>query len=89
MIDLVISISFSIINLTEFEWQELQQPAQKIVDDYALHTIPDNFEFTSQHIVTHRDQDLSVFLRYSSKSVEVLFVQPSLLKKLEIAEASI
>ena len=89
MIDMVISISFSIINLTEFEWHELQQPAQRIVDDYVLHTIPDSFDLKSQHIVTHRDQDLSVFLRYSGKSVELLFVQPSLLKKLEIAEASI
>lgn len=77
MIDMKMRICFSIINLTEFDWHELQDTAARILSDYMYHTLPQTFEFSHHKSVTYQDQDLSVFTRRNNNAVEFLFVQPS------------
>lgn len=79
MIDMTVSVAFSIVNLTEFNWADLQNDAQAILDDYVLHTIPTSVSIKDRHIVTRGDQDLSVFVTRRDNCIEFLFVQPSLL----------
>lgn len=77
MIDMKMRICFSVVNLTEFEWFDLQKTAQTILENYTFHTLPQTFEFAYHKSVTYGDQDLSVFTRRHNNAVEFLFVQPS------------
>jgi len=80
MIDMKISIAFSIINLTDFEWHELQESAQRIARNYVFHTVPQSFLVAQKCHVTYNDVDLIVFVRRLGDALEFLFVQPSLLQ---------
>lgn len=78
MINIKIGIGFSIINMTVFEWHELQGLAQTIVDDEQFHTISRTFDLTSMRTVTLKDADLAAFVRRNDDSIEFLFIQKAL-----------
>ena len=78
MIDIKVSIGFSIINLTEFEGHELQDIAQKVARMQTYHCIPDQFSrLYGYSVETYHAADLHVFVRRRDNAIEFLCVQIS------------
>ena len=78
MINLKIGIHFTIRNLTEFNWPDLQEDAQRLADKHQFHTVPYDYYQKDGETITHGDQDISVFIRRDVDSLEFLFIQKSL-----------
>jgi len=78
MINMRIGIHFTIRNLTEFPWSDLQGDAQRLIDNEIFHSIPYDFYPKDGKTITHGDQDIYVFVRRDVDLIEFLFVQKTL-----------
>ena len=80
MINMQIGIGFTVQNLTEFVWHELQDVAQKVINEKPMvfHNIPDCFRLEERVSVTHKDQDLWLYFRRDGNCIDILFVQKTL-----------
>ena len=76
-INMKVGIGFSIINLTEFEWHELQGNAQRIADALVWHTAPTGFELSDAALTHYNGAVLVVWVRRLDNALEFMFVQTS------------
>lgn len=78
MINLRIGVGFVIRNLTQFEWSDFQEQAQKMADTCVFHALPTDYERRDAYHFGHKDKAIVGFIRKEDECVEFLFIQPEM-----------